>query len=234
MSTLSSPTTAQPPPSVRRPRDLTVLTGALFVLGVVGAYFAWGGTPDGDASPGTVIAHYTAHRTQGIVAAIVLAVMTVPALAFAARLRERARLAMGADSTLSNLVFGAGVLMAMGFLAAAVIHLALADYARVLDPSAAQALNALDGDSFVLLVPGIGTLVLAGSLIAIRSSLLPTWLGWAGIPVAVAMFTPVGFFAMAVAGVWVIVISVLLWARGDSGSSRRLPIAPLTAVQAPV
>jgi hypothetical protein len=28
------------------------VTGALLVLGVLGAYFAWGSTPEGDTSPG--------------------------------------------------------------------------------------------------------------------------------------------------------------------------------------
>lgn len=226
MTTLTSPTKedrAQKGPGRRR-LDLTALTGALFVLGVVGAAIVWGSTPDGDASALAVIDHYTAHRTHGIVAAIVLAVAAVPALAFAARLRERARLLMGgSDATLPNLAFAGGVVTAMGFLGLAVIHLALADYARVLEPSAAQALNALDGDSFLLLPPGIGTLVLAGSLIAIRSPLLPTWLGWTGLPVVLGMFSPVGFFAMLAAGGWIVIASLPLYASGGPSVPEATP-----------
>ncbi len=212
MTTVTSPTTADQPRqrSATRLRDATALTGGLFVLGVLGAFIVAGDTPDGDASAAAVIAHYTDNRTQGIVAAIILALATIPTLAFGARLRERARLAMGQDRTLPNFAFAAGVVTAAGFLGAAAIHLALSDYARDLDPAAVQALNALDADSFLLFTTGIATMVLSASLIAIRSRLLPTWFGWVGIAVAIVMFTPVGFFAACVAGAWIIVASLLL------------------------
>jgi hypothetical protein len=225
MTTVTSSPTADRPRerAVRAPRDVTALTGALFVLGVVAAFVIAGNTPDGDASAQAVIAHYTDNRAQGIVAAIVLALATIPTVAFAARLRERSRRLL-VDRTLPNLAFGAGVLSAAGFLAAAAIHLALSDYARDLDPSAAQALNALDADSFLLFTTGIAMLVLAASLIAIRSQLLPAWLGWMGIAVTVAMFTPIGFFAACVAGAWIIVTSLILFVaaeRSGEGASDR-------------
>jgi hypothetical protein len=225
MTTLTTPTTADRPNerSANRLRDLVALTGGLFVLAVVGAFIVGGDTPKGDAGAEAVIAHYTENRTQGIIASLVLALAAVPALAFAARLRERARLALGADRTLPNFAFASGVVMAMGFLGAAAIHLALADYARDLEPAGAQALNSLDADSFLLFTTGIATLVLAGSLIALRSPLLPAWLGWTGIPVAIAIFTPVGFFAACLGGVWIIATSLLLYARGeqpDTGGTR--------------
>lgn len=222
----------------KRRRDLAALTGALFVLAAVGAFIAGGNTPHGDASADAVIAHYSANRAQGIVASIILALVAVPTLAFAARLRERARLAIGADRTLPNFAFAAGAVTAAGFLGAAAIHFALADYARDLDLSAAQALNALDADSFILFATGIATLVFAGSLIALRSRLLPVWLGLTGIPIAIAMFTPVAFFAACAAGAWIIVTSLLLYAidpetsgrvqtaRGADGGARATPLTP--------
>lgn len=147
--------------------------------------------------------------------ALVLALTAIPTLAFAARLRERVRIALGTARTLPNLAFGAGVLTAAGFLGAAAIHFALADYARDLDLSAAPALNALDADSFILFTAGIATIVLAGLLIALRSRMLPVWLGWIGIPVVAAMFTPVGFFVACVAGAWIIVASLVMYASDD-------------------
>lgn len=179
LTTLTSPTSTDRPRarSAARLRDVTALSGALFVLVALGAFIAAGDAPDGDASAAAVIAHYGDNRTQGIVAAVILALAAIPTLAFGARLRERARLAIGPDRTLPNFAFAAGVVTAAGFLGAAAIHLTLSDYARDLDPAAVQALNALDGDSFVLFTTGIATIVLAGSLIAVRSRLLPTWPG---------------------------------------------------------
>lgn len=56
----------------------------LFVLGAVSAFVGGGNAPDGDATAESVIAHYTANRTQGIIAAIIIALAAVPALAFTA------------------------------------------------------------------------------------------------------------------------------------------------------
>ena len=85
MATLSPPPTAQlQERSGTRLHDLTALTGALFVLGAAGAFLIGGNTPDGDASPDAVIAYYTANRTQGIIAAVILALTAIPTLAFTA------------------------------------------------------------------------------------------------------------------------------------------------------
>jgi hypothetical protein len=62
---------------------------------------------------------------------------------------------------------GAGVLTAAGFLATAAIHFALANYGRDLDAAAAQALNALDADSFVPL-----TTCIAAAWIIVTSMVL--------------------------------------------------------------
>ena len=171
-----------------------------------------------------MFAHYADNRTQGIVAAALLAASAVPLVAFAATMRERARAVMP-DSMLPSFVFGAGIVAAAGFVGAAGIHLALSDYGRDLDVAAAQALNTLDADSFVLFTAGLSALALAGSLIALRSGLLPGWLGWAGIVIAIAIFTPVGFFAACAAGVWIIASSIVLYLRGVPTREVSVPVA---------
>ncbi len=210
--------------SSRRGRDLAALTGSLSVLIVVASFLVWGDTPKGDARAAEVFAHYGANRTQGLIAAALLAVSAIPLVAFAASLRERARAVMP-DSMLPGFAFGAGIVAAAGFIGAAGIHLALSDYGRNIDPAAAQALNTLDADSFVLFTAGLSALVLAGSLIAIRSKLLSPWLGWVGIIVAIAVFTPVGFFASCVAGAWIVATSIILYLRGQPAREVSAPTA---------
>jgi hypothetical protein len=183
------------------------------VLLIIASFVVWGNSPQGDASGADVFAHYADNRTQGLIAAGLLAVSTIPLMAFAASLRERARAAMP-DSMLPSFAFGAGIVAAAGFLGAAGIHLALSDYGRDIDLAAAQALNTLDADSFVLFSAGLSALVLAGSLIALRGHLFPGWLGWIGIVIAISVFTPVGFFASCAAGAWIIVVSIILYLRG--------------------
>jgi hypothetical protein len=200
-------------------RDLRALTGALFVVLVIVAFIPLGGdTPSGDDSARKVVSFYSDNDTREIIAAVVLALSTVSLLYFSATLRDRFRAALPGPSALPAFVFGAGVITAGGFLAAAGIHFALADYAEDIQPAAAQALNALDADFFLPFSTGLAALVFSSSLVAIRTKVLPTWLGWVGIVLFVVSFTPAGFISFGLGGIWIIVVSILLYLRGETAA----------------
>jgi hypothetical protein len=200
-------------------RDLRALTGALFVVLVIVAFIPLGGdTPSGDDSARKVVSFYSDNDTREIIAAVVLALSTVSLLYFSAMLRDRFRAALPGPSVLPAFAFGAGVVTAGGFLAAAGIHFALADYAEDIQPAAAQALNALDSDFFLPFSTGLAALVLASSLVAIRTKLLPTWLGWVGIVMFIVSFTPAGFISFGLGGIWIIIASILLYLRGETAA----------------
>ncbi len=197
-------------------RDLAPLSGALFVVLVVVAFIGVGGeTPEPDASAHEVVSFYTDNDTQQIIAAAIVALSAVPLLVFAATVRERARAALPDRSVLPGFALAAGAVTAGGFLTAAAIHFALSDVADEIQPAAAQALNALDGGFFIPFALGVATLVLATSLTAIRTRMLPKWMGWVGIVLFVVAFSPVGFFSFGLSGIWIIVASVLLY-RGSA------------------
>jgi hypothetical protein len=210
-------------------RDRRALTGALFVVLVLVAFIGLGGdTPEGDDSARKVVSYYADNETKEIIAAVVLALSTVPLLFFSATLRDRFRVALSGRSALPGFAFGAGVAAAGGFLAAASLHFALADYATDVQPAAAQAMNAIDSDFFLPFSTGIAALVLASSLIAIRTKMLPLWLGWVGILLFIVSFTPVGFVAFGLAGLWIIVVSVLLYLRGETAAAAPAATGPDT------
>jgi hypothetical protein len=56
-------------------------------------------------------------------------------------------------------------------------------------------------------------MVFATSLMTLKVGLLPKWMAWVGIVLFVVGFTPVGFIAFGVAGIWVIVASILMCLR---------------------
>jgi hypothetical protein len=208
-------------------RDPAPLTGALFVVLVLVAFIALGGeTPEGDASARKVVSFYSDNETKEIIASVVLALSTVPLVYFASLLREKFGAAMPGRSALPGFAFAAGVVAAGGFLAAAGIHFALADYAEDIRPAAAQAINAIDGDFFLPFSTGVVTLVLASSLAARRSKVLPSWLAWVGIVLFVVAFTPAGFFAFGLSGIWIIWVSILLYLRGEATPSVAGPATP--------
>jgi hypothetical protein len=201
-----------------RNRDVAALTGALFVVLVIVAFIPLGGdTPDGDASAREVARFYSDNDSRELIAAAVLGLAAVPLLYFSALLRERLKEILPGRSALPTFAFAGGVAAAAGFLAAAGIHFTLADYSDDIQPAAAQALNALDADFFIPFTTGLAALLLGTSLVVVRTKrLLPTWLAWVGIVLFVVFFTPVGFVAFGLSGIWIIVVSVLLYRRGDS------------------
>jgi hypothetical protein len=195
-------------------RSLTPLAGAFFVVFVIVTFAGlWGNTPPGDTPGAEVISYYEDNGTIGMVAAVMLALSAIPLLVFASAVRERLRATLPEDSVLPSLAFGAGVVGAAGFTTAASAHFAVADYADDVDPAAAQAINAIDADLFLAFSVGIVALVLALSLTAVRSSILPTWMGWAGIALFVLAITPAGAVGFPLSVLWIAVSSVMLYRR---------------------
>ncbi len=207
-------------------RDVGALTGALFVVLVLVAFIPLGGnTPDGDASARKVVSFYSDNDTREMIAAVVLALSAVPLLYFTAILRDRLRAALPDRSVIPAFALGGGVVAAGGFATAATLHFALADYAGDIQPAAAQAINALDGDFFRPFTTGLGVLVLASSVGAIRAGILPKWLGWVGVVLFVVYFTPAGFIAFGLTGIWIIVGSILLYLR-EAPAATAPPASP--------
>jgi hypothetical protein len=208
-------------------RNLSALTGALFVVLTLIAFFAIGGsTPEGDDSAQKVVSFYSDHDSKEMVAAVVLALAAALLVFFAAILKQRLEAAGPERGILPTVALGAGFIAAGGFATAATVHFALAEYAGDIEPSAAQALNALDSAFFLPYVMGLATMILATSLWLVRNrSLLPTWIGWVGIIIFIVSFTPLGFIGFGLAGIWVIVVSILLYMREDSAAGPSAPAA---------
>ncbi len=207
-------------------RDLGSLTGALFVVLVLVAFFAVAGnTPNGDASARKVVSYFSDHDTSEMIASVVLGLSAVPLLYFTAILRDRLRDALPERSVIPAFALGGGVVAAAGFATAATLHFALADYAGDIQPAAAQAMNAIDNDFFLPFTTGLAVLLLAASLGAIRAGILPKWLGWVGVVLFVVFFTPAGFIAFGLSGIWIIVASVLLYLRGAPARTAP-PVSP--------
>jgi hypothetical protein len=203
---------------MQQKRDFAPLTGVLFVALVLIAFIPLGGsTPEGNDSAQKVVSFYSDHETREILASIVLGLGAVSLLFFGATLRQRLEAVRPDRGILPTVAFGAAIVASGGFLAAATLHFALADYAGDIQPSAAQALNAIDSDFFLPFAMGLAAMIFAASLWSIKAkSLLPTWLGWVGIVLFIVSFTPAGFVAFGLAGIWIVVVSILLYLREET------------------
>jgi hypothetical protein len=200
------------------------LTGVVFVVLVLVVFILEGETPDVDDSAREVVDFYGDHEGQTFFASVILTLASLVLIFFAATLRRALRYGEGAG-VLSMAAFGGGLVAATGFATDAALRFALADSADEIDPAAAQALNALFGDFFFPMVAGLSALILATSLAALRTRLVPAWLAWVGVLIVVVFFTPLGFVAFLASGLWIAVASVLLWRREESEGSSVAPSA---------
>jgi hypothetical protein len=101
-----------------------------------------------------------------------------------------------------------------------------------LDPNTAEMFN---DAGYLMLVGGVmvaAIMVLAASTAALRTGVLPAWLGWVGLVVAVVMLFAVVFIPILVFVGWVLVVSLAMivaaW-RVRGGATP--PPAPATSTE---
>jgi hypothetical protein len=193
------------------------LLGVLFVLLIVIGFAVGGDTPDSDSLPLKIRSDYD-NEAKHQIAAYLVSLGAASLVFFAAHVRAVLR-ALDPGGRLGNAAFGGAVVSAAGFLVASLIHSALAEAAQKASVGgpALQALNALDNWSFYPFAVGLAVFVLAsGAALAGAGRLVPAWLGWVGVVLGIAMLIPfVGFFAALLAAIWVIVVSLMLFARSE-------------------
>jgi hypothetical protein len=195
-----------------RSQRLAPLSGIAFVLLVVIGFGPVGGdTPETDDSPADIASFWANHHDKEFAAAILIVFGALFLAIFVASLRDRARGAGGAGELWSNVILIGGSVAVAGFLAAVVFHTALADGGnRHISGDAMLALTALDANSFFAFAIPIGIMMLGAAGATIRTGVLPPWLGWAALVLGLVSFTPVGFIAFGLTGIWIVIASILM------------------------
>ncbi len=203
------------------------LSGVIFVAIVIAVFAIGGSTPGEHESAATVQSFYEAHHDKQTNLTFVMMIAIPFVLLFASSLRHDLRRA-GGTGQLANAAFGGGVLLAAGLAILASVHLALADAAGSANTIAtAQTLNVLDNNDFIPMAAGLAILVLAAGLSVLRHGGLPRWMGWSAVVLGVLAFTPIGFFAFFLEGIWVVIASIMLTsARAAEAGELPAPPAP--------
>ncbi len=207
-------------------KRIAPLAGIVFVALAVFAILILGGnTPDGTASPASVTTFYTDHHGAQTTAAHLLPIGIFFLVVFAAGTYAALPKTRGDLARVGGVVFLLGsAVTAAALLVAAALHLALAEGVHDhISPVAAQALNAVDNHNDPLFTGGLGILLIgaAAAMIPHRGAL--RWLGWIALVAGVLVFTPLGFFALILALLWIIATGIFLagWppTKADSASS---------------
>lgn len=192
---------------------LVSLTGVLFVVLTLASFIVGGEPPDADDPIGEVVEFWVDNDAQNMIGSVLEGLAAVSLLFFAASLRRSLRRAEDGGGILSVAALAGGIVAAAGIGVDASIRFAAADLADEIDPVVTQTLNALWSSFFFPMVIGLATLVLATSLSALRSRIIPVWLAWIGFLIVVVFFTPAGFVAFIASGLWILIVSILLWRR---------------------
>jgi hypothetical protein len=195
------------------------LLGALFVVLVAVGYLVAGDTPSHHAL-GPEIRDDYASETKHQIAAFLVALGAVPLLFFAGYLRAVLRRLHPSGRLSANVAVTGAVVVATGLAVQSLIHAALAEAAQTSEFSdqALQALNALDGWSFYPIAIGLSTLLLASGIALLRGRrFFAPFVAWAAVALGVLSLVPiVGFFAAILSGIWLVVISLMLFARSEA------------------
>lgn len=197
---------------------LAPLAGLLFAVLAAVAFASSQVPPDAKASGQKVIAFYQAHSSGQQRSDYFWMLSFAFLLLFAGSLRTLFRQARSAEGLGSLVLAGAAVLVAgatmfFGF------DYALAVVPSHLDPGAAQALNVLALKLIFPMSAGGFVFGLATGLAILRSGLLPAWLGWTALVIAIAFVTPGAIIGLVLLMLWSLVVSVLMWRRAGGSEA---------------
>ena len=192
------------------PAWLAPLTGALFFLLLIVSFLVMGEPKDAEDPVEDIVGFYVDNKDEVQIGAFIGVLAGLLLMSFGAYLRSFLRAATGEDSITPTLAFAGTVIVAIAIAIDGTISFALAESADNIDPSGVQALQALWDNDFVPFILGATAYLLGTGLAILRSGALPRWLGWVMVIALIAGFTPIGWAAAIVAGLSVLVISVML------------------------
>lgn len=204
------------------------LSGVAFVVLFVAALGASDGPGD---TPREVTAYYaeSGNRSREFLAFFLVVGAALAFLWFLGALRAVLVRAETEPSRWTALGFGAGVTSAALLLVAAAVAVAAAGAAGDdrfrLDP---DTWNVASNASYALLVCSVmtaGLLVLATSIVGLRTQVLPRWTALAGFLVAPVLLFAVFFFPLFVWLGWMLAVSVVLLLRTARVADWRTPSA---------
>lgn len=170
------------------------------------------------------------NRDEQSVAWALVAFATLFFLWFLAELRVRLLAAEGEPARLTALAFGSGLVSAVLFLLSMTLWAATSfahDEAEFsADPGTVRL---LDSTGYVLWASAGSLsipLVLAVSLIALRTRVFPVWLGWIGLVLALTLIVAFAFIPVLALFAWVALLGILMTWRRDVAPREATTVPP--------
>jgi hypothetical protein len=196
------------------------IVGLVFVVLIVVSTFSTPAPPSTSDSVAKVVSYYHQHRSATLVIAYLIEVAIFVGIFFFWLLRDR----LARDNRLlANIGFAGAILFAASGGVFSGLSMALGHASGHVHPSVMQSLNALSEWLPVTLAgAGVAIFLVATGAALIRSAVLPRWLGWVGIVLAVASLV-LPQVAPPAAGIWILVASIVVLIRDARSVSVTAP-----------
>jgi len=203
------------------------LAGVLFVVLAIVSLFLSAG-PDFLADTSEVAEFYADHSGRIIAAEIIGGLAIFVFFWFVGAVRNRLRVPETPEGGLPALVFGGGIAGGTLVLVANAATMAgafRADEDGRIDPAAAAALNDFSSIMVGIAAPvALAVFVAATGVVSIATGILPRWLGWISLLLALGFLAPlISFIFWVPFAVWVLVVSVILYLRPRAETLRTEP-----------
>ncbi len=204
---------------------LAPLTGLAFFLLSIIVFTTMGEPPDVDAPTQEIVDFYVDNEGKQLLGGLLEGIAGTLFVIFGALVLRELRAAEGDRAILGYVALAGTIVFAVGLAIDATITFTLVETAEEIDPSAVQALTALWHNDFVPFALGMQIFLLGAGIGIVRYGILPKWIGWVAIVLAVLALSPIGFVAFLGSGFLVAIMSVLMAMRARP---RREPVVPTT------
>jgi hypothetical protein len=199
-------------PSSRWER-LAPLTGVVFVALAIVSIILSGSTPDSTDTTAGVVGFWQAHDSREMTSGLLGALAVVFFLWFLGSLRSALGRSERQSERLATTVFAGFLVFAVGLLSILGFQFAAADVAdnSGVAPEVVGTLSVLQSDFFFPLSVGLIVGFLSSAVAIWRYGAFPRWLAYLAIVAAILFVTPAFFVGLPLAGIWVLVVSVLMY-----------------------
>lgn len=187
------------------------LTGVVAAILLVFAALSGGNSPNANATPASVISYYTKNGSAATTSALLGTFAMIFFVFFAIIMASRIRRGSGwlANGTIAGAVFGA-----VGITALFCAQFVLGQNSGYLTAGSASALNLLNNSFFLPAAAGMCVFGIVGGLAVVVSGIPARWMGWVLMVIGACCASPLLFFALLAAGIWMLATGIWLTVQG--------------------
>ncbi|WP_412542337.1 hypothetical protein R8Z50_07465 [Longispora sp. K20-0274] len=196
---------------------LAPLAGVVYLILVLAGFIVGGTDGVGSDQPtDKVVAWWQDNKSQQTVACLLVAYGSLALVWFAGSLRRALSRAEGGDGRLGAVALAGSVILTLGLLSTVGFALVAADTVGKVPGEVTQTFSVASNEFFLPIAAGAFLLYAAAGLGILYTRVLPQWLGWLTLVLAVVALTPFAWFAFLATGLWAAGVGIVLFMRGEA------------------